>query len=385
MSASVIIVAAGRGERLGGSVPKQLLDLAGRTMLRRSVDAFEAHPRVERLVVVLPPELVESASTIVGGTNRECVVVAGGARRQDSVRNGLNALPATSGVVLIHDAARPFASPALIDRVIDATLRTGAAVPALQARDTVKRVTPGKAIVAETIAREHVWLAQTPQGFLRDVLERAVAMGQSGVDATDEAMLAERLGVPVEVVAGDEGNVKITTREDLVDARRRLAGSMRVGTGYDLHRLVADRPLVLAGVVLPFEKGPLGHSDGDVVCHALTDALLGAAGAGDIGQHFSNTDPRWKDAPGLDLLGRAVKIVAERGWRPSNVDVTVVLERPKVAPYLADIRAALAAVLGLTPDGVSVKGKTNEGVDAVGVGEAIAAHAVAMVAGGDAP
>jgi 2-C-methyl-D-erythritol 4-phosphate cytidylyltransferase/2-C-methyl-D-erythritol 2,4-cyclodiphosphate synthase len=288
-------------------------------------------------------------------------------------------------VVLIHDAARPFASPALIDRVIDATLRTGAAVPALQARDTVKRVSPGKAVVAETIAREYVWLAQTPQGFLRDVLDRAVAMGQSGVDATDEAMLAERLGMPVEVVAGDEGNVKITTREDLVDARRRLAGSMRVGTGYDLHRLVAGRPLVLAGVVLPFEKGPLGHSDGDVVCHALTDALLGAAGAGDIGQHFSNTDPRWKNAPGLDLLGRAVKIVAERGWRPSNVDVTVVLERPKVAPYLADIRAALAAVLGLTPDGVSVKGKTNEGVDAVGVGDAIAAHAVAMVAGGDAP
>lgn len=384
MSVSVIIVAAGRGERLGGSVPKQLLDLGGRSMLRRSVEIFDAHHQVERIVVVLPPELIESGSTLVGRTNRECVVVAGGLRRQDSVGNGLKALPDSAGVVLIHDAARPFADAALIDRVIEGTSRAGAAVPAVQARDTVKRVVPGKAVVGETIARENVWLAQTPQGFIRDVLEQAVAMGQAGVDATDEAMLAERMGVPVEVVAGDERNVKITTSDDLAAARRRLNGVMRVGTGYDLHRLVEGRPLVLAGVVLPFDKGPLGHSDGDVVCHALTDALLGAASAGDIGQHFSNTDPRWKDAPGLDLLGRAVKIIAERGWRPLNVDVTVVLERPKVAPHLQAIRGAIAGVLGLTIDDVSVKGKTNEGVDAVGAGDAIAAHAVAMLAGGDA-
>jgi 2-C-methyl-D-erythritol 2,4-cyclodiphosphate synthase len=159
---------------------------------------------------------------------------------------------------------------------------------------------------------------------------------------------------------------------------------LRVGTGYDLHRLVAGRPLMLAGEVLPFEAGPLGHSDGDVVCHALADAMFGAIGAGDIGQHFPNTDPRWKDVAGLDLLGRSVALLGERGWRPSNVDVTVILERPKLLPHLPSIRQNLASVLGLDVDRVSVKGKTNEGVDAVGRGEAIAAHAVVTVASGSA-
>lgn len=383
MSVGVIIVAAGRGERLGGTVPKQLLDLGGRSMLRRSVEAFDAHPAIDALVVVLSSDMMAAGPALIGRTTRPCSVVAGGLRRQDSVHAGLRAVPPGTEVVLVHDAARPFASVSLIDRVIEGVRRSGAVVPAVPAKDTIKRVRPGERAVRETIDRNEIWLAQTPQGFRRQVLERAVALGQSGVDATDEAMLAESLGVPVEIVDGDEGNVKITTSDDLAAARRRLGEAPRVGTGYDLHRLVPGRPLVMAGVVLPFEKGPLGHSDGDVVCHALTDALLGAAGAGDIGQHFSNTDPRWKDAPGLDLLARAVAIVAGRGYRPANADVTVILERPKVAPHLTAIRAALAGVLGVDIDQVSVKGKTNEGVDAVGAGEAIAAHAVAVVVRGD--
>jgi 2-C-methyl-D-erythritol 4-phosphate cytidylyltransferase/2-C-methyl-D-erythritol 2,4-cyclodiphosphate synthase len=236
--------------------------------------------------------------------------------------------------------------------------------------------------VAGTIPREEVWLAQTPQGFRRAVLEEAVALGASGIEATDEATLAERAGRPVEVVAGDERNAKITTADDVMKAKQQFEQTPRVGTGYDLHRLVAGRTLVLAGEVLPFEAGPLGHSDGDVVCHALADAMFGAIGAGDIGQHFSNTDPRWKDVAGLDLLGRSVAILAERGWRPANVDVTVILERPKLVPHLAAIRHNLAGVLGLGIEQVSVKGKTNEGVDAVGRGEAIAAHAVAMLVPG---
>ena len=380
MPVGVVIVAGGRGTRVGGPVPKQLVAIGGRSVLQRSVAAFDAHPAVAALVVVLPAELVEQGPALVGATRVGCAFAAGGARRQDSVAAGLAALPAGVSIVLVHDAARPFVDAATIDRVIEAAVRTGAAVPAIGARDTIKRAAAGDRLVAGTIPRDEIWLAQTPQGFGRAVLEAAVALGASGVEGTDEAMLAERAGHPVEIVDGDSRNVKITTPEDLRQARAAWQAAVRVGTGYDLHRLEAGRPLVLAGEVLPFDRGPLGHSDGDVVCHALADALFGAAGAGDIGQHFPNTDPRWKDVAGLDLLARAVAILAEAGWRPANVDVTVVLERPKLVPHLPAIRASLAQVLGIDPSQVSVKGKTNEGVDAVGRGEAIAAHAVATLA-----
>jgi 2-C-methyl-D-erythritol 4-phosphate cytidylyltransferase/2-C-methyl-D-erythritol 2,4-cyclodiphosphate synthase len=380
MSVGVIIVAAGRGARLGASQPKQLLDLGGRTMLQRSVAAFDRHPRAGEVVVVLPADLVPDGVALIGSTTRPIACVAGGARRQDSVRAGFNRLSAAVTLVLVHDAARPFVDAVLIDRVIDAARESGAAVPAIAARDTVKRAASDRVVTA-TIPRDEIWLAQTPQGFQRDVLAAAFEARVDG-DVTDEAMLVEANGGTVRVVVGDAGNVKITTAEDLLAARRALAGEPRVGTGYDLHRLVEGRRLVLAGVTLPFDRGPLGHSDGDVLCHALTDAVLGAAGAGDIGRHFSNTDPRWKDAAGLDLLGRAVAIVAAQGWVASSVDVTVILERPKLAPHVDEIRRRLAVVLGIDVGAVSVKGKTNEGVDAVGRGEAIAAHAVAVMKAG---
>lgn len=381
MSVGVIIVAAGRGLRAGGDVPKQLVDLGGRTVLQRSVAAFDAHPAVTALVVVLPADVAPDGHALVGATRVDCRCVAGGERRQDSVRAGLAALSHEATTVLVHDAARPFVDHAVIDRVIEAAGRTGAVVPAVAARDTVKRMASGTRLVGETIPREEIWLAQTPQGFARAVIEQAVALGARDVEATDEAMLAERAGHPVEIVQGDERNVKITTADDVMAAKARYANVPRVGTGYDLHRLVAGRPLVLAGEVLPFDKGPLGHSDGDVVSHAIADALFGAAGLGDIGQHFPNNDPRWKDVAGLDLLARSVAILAERGWSIASVDVTVILERPKIVPHLAAIRKSLAAVLGIAGDCVSVKGKTNEGVDAVGQGEAIASHAVAVIVG----
>lgn len=383
-SVGVILVAGGRGTRAGTAIPKQLIELGGRTVLQRSVAAFDAHPDVGVIVVVVPADLLNEAPALVGSTRVVCLFTAGGDRRQDSVRAGLEAMPERASVILVHDAARPFVDASLIDRVILAARRTGAVVPAVPARDTVKRVPAGGPLVAATLPRDEIWLAQTPQGFTRQVLVDAVALGASGVEATDEAMLAEQAGRPVEVVQGDDRNVKITTADDVTKAKQQFEQTPRVGTGYDLHRLVAGRTLVLAGQVLPFEAGPLGHSDGDVVCHALADAMFGAIGAGDIGQHFSNTDPRWKDVAGLDLLGRSVAILAERGWRPANVDVTVVLERPKLVPYLAAIRQNLAAVLGLAVEQVSVKGKTNEGVDAVGRGEAIAAHAVAVLVPGGA-
>jgi 2-C-methyl-D-erythritol 4-phosphate cytidylyltransferase/2-C-methyl-D-erythritol 2,4-cyclodiphosphate synthase len=375
-----IIVAAGRGDRMGAPAPKQLLDLGGRSMLQRSVAVFDAHAAIDRVVVVLPAEAVSSGAELVGPTLRACAFVAGGARRQDSVAAGVAALPAEIDVVLVHDAARPFADAALIDRVIAGTTRVGAAVPAIPVRDTVKRVDAETGLVAETVAREALWLAQTPQGFRRAVLEAAIALGATGLVATDEAMLAERAGHAVALVEGDVHNVKITTPDDLAAARARYEAPARVGTGYDLHRLVTGRPLVLAGVVVPFDRGPHGHSDGDVVCHALIDAMCGAAGAGDIGRHFPNTDSAWKDAAGLDLLARATTILRQEGWAVTSADVTVILERPKLAPHIDDIRGRIAAVLDLPASAISVKGKTNEGVDAVGRGEAIAAHAVAVIA-----
>jgi 2-C-methyl-D-erythritol 4-phosphate cytidylyltransferase/2-C-methyl-D-erythritol 2,4-cyclodiphosphate synthase len=381
MSVGVILVAAGRGDRMGSSIPKQLLELGGRTLLQRSVAAFDAHARVSEIVVVLPAALVAEGPALVGPTSRPCRFVAGGARRQDSVACGLQVVDATLDLILVHDAARPFADAALIDRVIAATEGTGAAVPVVPARDTVKRLDRARGRVDATIPREEIGLAQTPQGFRRAVLREAIALGQQGAVGTDEAMLAELAGHAVAAVDGDERNIKITTPDDLAVARARLAGVPRVGTGYDLHRLVAGRPLVLAGVVIPFERGPLGHSDGDVLCHALIDAMFGAIGAGDIGRHFPDADPQWRDAAGLDLLARAAAIVGARGWRVSSADVTIVLERPKLGPFAPELCARVAGVLGLDAGRVSVKAKTNEGVDAVGRGEAVAAHAVAVLTG----
>lgn len=389
MSVGVIIVAGGRGARMGGGVPKQLLDLGGRSILRRSIDAFDRHPRVDCLVVVLPADIIARGSAdVVGPTSKPCHVATGGETRQASVRNGLDAMPSAHDVVLVHDAARPFASPALIDRVIVAAEESGAAVPAMQANETVKRVrtdVPGAPIVRETIARDEIWMAQTPQGFRRSVLAGAITAAVTGPSdeglhrATDDAMLVEQTGHPVRVVPGDAMNRKITTPEDLAAARAHTAGPPRVGTGYDLHRLAEGRSLVLAGVEVPCERGPIAHSDGDVVCHAIVDAMLGAAGCGDIGRHFPDSDPRWKNAAGLDLLARAVAIVAEAGWAVSSVDATVVLERPKLASHMPEIVARLADTIGVVRDRVGLKAKTNEGVDAVGRGEAIAAQAVAVL------
>jgi 2-C-methyl-D-erythritol 4-phosphate cytidylyltransferase/2-C-methyl-D-erythritol 2,4-cyclodiphosphate synthase len=213
------------------------------------------------------------------------------------------------------------------------------------------------------------------------VLAAAIAAGRSGIEATDEAALAECAGYRVHVVEGDSGNVKITTEHDLDAARQRTgpARTGRAGTGYDLHRLVDGRPLVIGGVTIPSDRGALGHSDADVVCHAATDAILGAAGLGDIGRHFPDTDARWKDASSLTLLAQAASMVADAGYEVGNLDVTVILERPKIKDAIDDMRARVAAALGQDPSRVSIKGKTNEGVDAVGRGEAVAAHAIALI------
>jgi 2-C-methyl-D-erythritol 4-phosphate cytidylyltransferase/2-C-methyl-D-erythritol 2,4-cyclodiphosphate synthase len=388
MYVTAIIAAGGRGQRLGGAQPKQLRAVGGRPVLERSVAAFLAHPSVDALVVALPADLADPPPVYLLGTPKPLTIVAGGLRRQDSVANAFRAIGERPDVVVIHDAARPFVSADLISRTIVAAAESGAALAALPARDTVKRARPDH-IVAETLPRESIFLAQTPQAFRCDVLRDALAQRDAG-DATDEATLAERAGHTVRLVDGEASNIKITTPDDLAVAeaiamerdgvsRAAPVRTGRVGTGYDLHRLVDGRRLILGGVTIPFERGLLGHSDADAICHAVTDAVLGAAGAGDIGRHFPDTDPQWKDASSIDLLRRAAAIIREQGFDVGNVDVVVIAERPKLAPYIDRMRANIAAALGSAVDRVSLKGKTNEGVDAVGRGEAIAAHAVALL------
>jgi 2-C-methyl-D-erythritol 4-phosphate cytidylyltransferase / 2-C-methyl-D-erythritol 2,4-cyclodiphosphate synthase len=381
MHVTAIIAAAGSGRRVGSVKPKQMLDIGGGTMLQHSLTAFLAHPRINDVILVVPPGPGSLALDGVDAARVPAIeVVTGGERRQDSVANAFDRVPASADVVLIHDAARPFVSAGLIDRTIDAAMTHGAAIAALQSRDTVKRVAGG--VIRETIPRETVYLAQTPQGFRRDVLAAAVAAGRAGVAGTDEAALAESAGYQVHVVDGDPGNTKITTADDVEAARQRMggrAGVQRVGTGYDLHRLVEGRPLVIGGVTIASDRGALAHSDGDVACHAATDAILGAASLGDIGRHFPDSDPRWKNADSIALLREATRLVHEAGFDVVNLDVTVILERPKIKDLIDDMRTHLADAVGIDRGSVSIKGKTNEGVDAVGRGEAIASHAVALI------
>jgi 2-C-methyl-D-erythritol 4-phosphate cytidylyltransferase / 2-C-methyl-D-erythritol 2,4-cyclodiphosphate synthase len=416
MHVTAIIAAGGRGQRFGGERLKQLLSVGGRPILERSVTAFLAHPDVNEVVVALPPDVVadppdylrsaeafalrgQSEGVAIRASGKPLRIVAGGGRRQDSVANAFRATDARSDIIVIHDAARPFASARLIARTIAAAVESGAALAAVQARDTVKRAAAPSAddefVVAETLDRATIFLAQTPQAFRRDVLQAALALGErDGIDATDEAALVERGGHEVRLVEGEASNIKITTPEDLPIAEAiarsrasedfaltgaRPARTGRAGTGYDLHRLVPGRPLVLGGVTIPSDRGALGHSDADVVCHAVTDAILGAVCLGDIGRHFPDSDPRWKDASSLDLLARAAALMAEQGFQVGNVDVTVILEAPKIRDYVDAMRAAVAQAVGVEIARVSIKGKTNEGVDAVGRGEAIAAHAVALI------
>jgi 2-C-methyl-D-erythritol 4-phosphate cytidylyltransferase/2-C-methyl-D-erythritol 2,4-cyclodiphosphate synthase len=389
---SAIIAAGGRGARFGGDRPKQLLTLGGRPILQRSVDAFLNSELIDELVVALPPDLAADAPAYLRQQSKPIAIVEGGARRQDSVANAFARVARGTEVVVIHDAARPLVSADLIRRTIEAAAEHGAAIAALAATDTVKRGDAHRVIV-DTLPRQEIFLAQTPQAFRTDVLRDALALaGPLGSardrrdgDATDEAMLAERAGHPVRLVDGESRNLKITTADDLDVAERLLgertgsADSMRIGNGYDLHRLVAGRPLILGGVTIPFDKGLDGHSDADAVCHAVTDAILGAAGAGDIGRHFPDTDPAWKGANSIRLLERAAQIVAAAGYRIVNVDVVVIAQKPKLSPHADAMRAALAQAMGTTPDRVSVKGKTNEGVGPIGAGEAIAVHAVALL------
>ena len=392
MFVSAILAAAGRGTRLGSAAPKQMLLLGERTILQRSFDVIDSHDQIDEIVVALPRDVAGAPPPYLISARKPVRIVDGGPRRQDSVANAFAQVSKSASLVVIHDAARPFATADLFTRVIEAAAKGGAAIAAVQAQDTVKEATaaPGLRIVARTITRESIYFAQTPQAFSRAVLQDAIAHARNTVGAaTDEASLAEEAGHSVRLVDGESTNIKITTELDLAvskallgirDSGLGVSTVPRIGTGYDLHRLEAGRRLVIGGVEIPHETGLAGHSDADVLCHAVTDAILGAAAAGDIGQHFPDTDPKWKGANSIDLLKGAVAVVLALGYSVANVDAVIVAERPKLAPHIPAMRAKLAQAMGINVSGVSVKGKTNEKVDALGRSEAIAVHAVALLA-----
>ena len=380
---TAIIAAGGRGDRMGGDRPKQLLVLGGVTIVQRSVETFDRCDQVDEIVLVVPSALATDASLAFTPGGTPLRVVPGGARRQDSVAHGFDASSSSSEIFVIHDAARPLCPPAVISRTIESASRHGAAIAALGPHDTVKQRAAGDGrFVGRTLARQSIVLAQTPQAFRREVLAEAIRLGRGGMEATDEAVLAERAGYRVALVDGDPRNIKITTERDLSIARQLLAETVvsgRVGFGYDVHRLVEGRPLVLGGIRIPHDRGLAGHSDADAVCHAVADAILGAAASGDIGRHFPDTDPRWAGTSSIELLQAVVDLVRSRGFVVVNLDVVIVAERPKLGPHADRMREAMASAVGIEPDAVSIKAKTNEGLDAVGRGEAIATHAVAMV------
>ena len=385
----LVLVAAGASTRVGGETPKQLAVLAREPMFVVALRAVVSC--ANEVVIVAPPDRVVEMGELLtrsgltrehGAEARSFLVVAGGARRQDSVRRGLSALSDDIGVVLVHDAARPFATPELAERVVAAAEAHGAAVPAAPVSDTVKRV-EDDAVLA-TLDRSVLRAARTPQGFRLALLRDAyAALGDDEV--TDDAQVVELAGGSVAIVEGDPGNNKVTSALDLELARLRDAARMgvdastRVGFGSDWHRLVHGRQLVLCGVPLEFEKGLEGHSDADVATHAVMDALLGAIASGDIGRHFPPDDDRWKDAASLGLLQRVAGIVSGSGHDVVSVDVTIVAEAPKLAPHIETMRVRLAEALGTDLSSVSVKATTTEGTGAEGAGEAMSANAVAVV------
>ena len=369
-----ILAAGGAGVRAG--VAKQWATLGGETVLRRAARVLAESGVVDEIVAVVPAGEESRGEADLQGLSVPVRAVAGGATRADSVRAGLDALGEIA-LVVVHDAARPFATAELTRAVAEAAAARGAALAALPATDTVKRGEGNR--VAETLDRRVLWLAQTPQAFRGPLLRRAFAQaGASAAEATDECQLVERLGAEVALVPGEPGNFKITGPDDLARARSLLEPAVAMGVGYDVHAFAPGRKLVLGGV--EFEgDGLLGHSDADICAHAICDAVLGAAGLGDIGRHFPDTDPRWKGVSSLLLLREVAGKARALGWAVGNCDVTLAARRPKIAPRADEMRARLAEALGISPAQVNVKGTTGEGLGFVGRGEGIAAHAVALL------
>jgi 2-C-methyl-D-erythritol 4-phosphate cytidylyltransferase / 2-C-methyl-D-erythritol 2,4-cyclodiphosphate synthase len=383
MKAAAIVVAGGAGKRMGGDVPKQFLLLAGRPILDRTVSALTACQRIEGIVLALPPAAPDAMKAAYRDSGKVIEVVDGGDERQDSVRNALAAVPVETEVVLVHDAARPFVSPDLLERCVDRAAEHGAVVPVVPVRDTLKEW-DGDSGTLVTRDRSVLLRAQTPQAFragiLREAYERAAAERRTG---TDDAALVEAAGFPVVPIPGDEGNIKITVPEDLQMAEGLLRGTegFRIGIGGDAHRLVSGRDLWLGGERIPFARGLLGHSDGDVLLHAIADALYWAMGDRDIGHHFPPGREETKGISSRDIVAHARARMAARGFSLAGLDAVVVCEEPRIAPIAGRLRISVASLLGVPADRVNLKGKTTEGMGFEGRREGISAWAVALLQG----
>ena len=380
---SAVLVAAGSSTRMG--FDKLSFDLGGETVLHRSIRAFEQDPLVTEIVLVAGKNraFVEQQAA---DCTKPVQIVTGGTTRAESAKNGV--LAAAGELVAVHDAARPFVSQAVITATLEAAARCGAAAPAVPVKDTIKaaargngKIVPDACLVYTTPDRSTLYAVQTPQCF--DRAEYLAALEELDAEkarlVTDDCSLFELTGRPVQLTQGDYANLKITTREDLPRPQQKEGEPMRIGHGYDVHRLVEGRKLILGGVEIPYEKGLLGHSDADVLAHAVMDAVLGAAALGDIGKHFPDTDPEYAGADSLMLARHVARIVRENGWKVENIDSTILCQKPKLAPYIPAMREKLAEAFGMPLDAVSVKATTEEHLGFTGEGLGIAVHAVALI------
>src|SRR5215210_2389417 len=374
MAVTALIVAAGSGQRLGGGVPKQFRRLGGKAVLRWAVEAFAAHPLVDAVRVVIGAGHEDLARTALQGVDVG-ELIRGGEHRSDSVRAGLAA--SGTGQVLVHDAARPFCPPQVIDRLLGALRSHDGAAPILPVGDTLARA---GALLGEPIDRSEAVRVQTPQAFGLDALRQAYDRW-TGEPPTDETSVARAAGRDVAAVEGDALLDKLTTTADWDRAESMLAARLvsRTGMGFDVHGFAGDGPVMLGGIAVPHPRGLAGHSDADVVLHAITDALLGAAGLGDIGEHFPPSDPIWRGMSSDRFLSHAVELLCERGAVIDHLDCTIIAEEPKVGPHRSAMRARIAAIAGLTVEQVSIKATTTEGLGFTGRREGIAAQAVASI------
>lgn len=369
-----IITAGGRGSRMGSKDPKQFLSIGGKTILEKAVIPFFLSDLVDRLIITSPEDLIPRVKELVGGLKeKEITVIPGGKERQDSVWNALfGGEIADDDLVLIHDGVRPYVTPEIIERVLQGSLETGAAICGIPSVDSLRHEEDG------ALPRGKVYRVQTPQGFLGGLIKEAHRRArEDGVYETDDGGLVDRIGIRVKIVEGSKENIKITTKEDLPVRNRPL----RIGTGFDVHRLVEGRKLILGGVEIPWENGLEGHSDADVLVHALIDALLGAAALPDIGRLFPDTDEAYKGISSIALLDKVGMLVSEKGYKLANADITVICQQPKLAPYIDEMKVNIARSLGVEPEAIGIKATTTEKLGFTGRGEGIAAEAVCLLEG----
>mgnify|MGYP000778715557 CR=1 FL=1 len=350
---TAIITAAGRGSRMGANTPKQFLTIGGRTVLERAIEPFESLAEIDEIIVVTGENYMDKCSSLCSRFAKVSKVVKGGSERQDSVKNALDVTE--DGLVLIHDGARPYVTQETVKDVLSLAWETGAATAAVAAKDTIRQTCgKGQDAGSLTLDRSRLFNVQTPQGFDTRLIKKAFDKAyDEEYYGTDDAVLVERMGCKVALAKGSYGNIKITTKED-------LPVEMRVGSGFDVHRLTEERDLILCGAKIPFEKGLLGHSDADVALHALMDAMLGAAAMGDIGKHFPDSDDKYKGISSMKLLAETTRLISEAGYTVGNADITIMAQRPKLLPYIPEMKNNVASALGVRAENINVKATTTE-------------------------